>query len=88
MNLLGNKIIDFTAAAWRGSRLLLGSRTRMVLRGLKLAHPIAEEPSHGSLPDADTLRARLEPRGRRLPADIPVALTALAQCDALLGADA
>jgi hypothetical protein len=54
----------------------------------ELAHLIAEALSCGELPDADVLRARLEPRGRTLPADIPVALTGLAQFDALLGASA
>jgi transposase InsO family protein len=54
----------------------------------ELAHLIAEELNRGDLPDADTLRTRLEPRGRAMPADIPVALTGLAQFDALLEAGA
>jgi transposase InsO family protein len=51
----------------------------------ELAHLIAEDLSYGGLPDADDLRLRLEPRGRAMPTDIPVALTGLAQFDALLG---
>jgi len=51
----------------------------------ELAHLIAEELDRAGLPDAEVLRTRLEPRGRTLPADIPVALTGLAQFDALLG---
>jgi hypothetical protein len=54
----------------------------------ELAHLIADDLDCGALPDADLLRDRLEPRGRDLPTDIPVALTALAQFDALLGAGA
>jgi hypothetical protein len=50
----------------------------------ELAHLIAEDLSYGGLPDADDLRLRLEPRGRAMPDDIPVALTGLAQFDALL----
>ena len=54
----------------------------------ELAHLIAEDLVEGRTPDAHDLRARLEPRGRDLPADVPVALTALASFDALLGAGA
>ena len=54
----------------------------------QLAHLIAEDLAEGRTPDARDLRARLEPRGRGLPADVPVALTALASFDALLGAGA
>jgi hypothetical protein len=42
----------------------------------------------GRLPDATILKASLAPRQRDLPADVPVALTALAQFDALLEAQA
>ena len=54
----------------------------------ELAHLIAEDLAEGRTPDAHDLRARLEPRGRGLPADVPVALTALASFDALLEAGA
>ena len=54
----------------------------------ELAHLIAEDLGAGRMPDARDLRARLEPRGRDLPADVPVALTALASFDTLLGAGA
>ena len=54
----------------------------------ELAHLIAEELAEGRAPDARELHERLEPRGRELPADIPVALTALAGFDALLEAGA
>ena len=54
----------------------------------ELAHLIAEDLGADRTPDARALRARLEPRGRDLPADVPVALTALASFDALLGAGA
>jgi hypothetical protein len=52
----------------------------------ELAHLIAESLGRDELPDPRALRDRLEPRGRDLPADIPVALTELVQFDALLGA--
>ena len=54
----------------------------------ELARLIAEDLARKRAPDAHALRARLEPRGRELPADVPVALTALASFDALLGAGA
>ena len=54
----------------------------------ELAHLIAKDLAEGRAPDARDLRARLEPGGRELPADVPVALTALASFDALLGAGA
>ena len=50
----------------------------------ELAALIAADLAAGRDPDARALRARLEPRGRDLPADVPVALTALASFDALL----
>ena len=50
----------------------------------ELAALIAEDLAAGRDPDARDLRDRLEPRGRGLPADVPVALTALASFDALL----
>ena len=54
----------------------------------ELAHLIAEDLAQDRVPDARALRARLEPRSRGLPADVPVALTALASFDSLLGARA
>jgi hypothetical protein len=54
----------------------------------ELAHLIAGSLDQGKLPEANLLRGQLEPRGRDLPADIPVALTTLASFDALLGAGA
>lgn len=54
----------------------------------ELAALIAADLAAGRAPDARDLRARLEPRGRDLPADVPVALTALASFDALLEAGA
>jgi hypothetical protein len=54
----------------------------------ELATQIAGELAAGRLPDAVTLRSRLTPRQRDLPEDVPVALTALAQFDALLEASA
>jgi hypothetical protein len=50
----------------------------------ELAALIAENLAAGHLPDAGELQQRLEPRRRSLPADVPVALTALASFDALL----
>ena len=50
----------------------------------ELAALIAADLAAGRAPDARDLRDRLEPRGRDLPADVPVALTALASFDALL----
>ena len=50
----------------------------------ELAALIAENLAAGHLPDAGELQQRLEPRRRSLPADTPVALTALASFDALL----
>lgn len=50
----------------------------------ELAALIADELGSGGLPDARDLAARLEPRRRELPADVPVALTTLASFDALL----
>lgn len=52
----------------------------------ELAHLIAESLGRDEVPDPRALRDRLAPRGRDLPADIPVALSELAQFDALLGA--
>ncbi len=49
-----------------------------------LAALIAADLAAGRDPDARDLRDRLVPRGRDLPADVPVALTALASFDALL----
>ena len=54
----------------------------------ELARLIAEDLAQDRVPDARALRARLEPRSRGLPADVPVALTALASFDALLEARA
>ena len=53
-----------------------------------LAGLITAELAAGHLPDAATLQGRLAPRQRDLPADVPVALTALATFDALLEAQA
>jgi hypothetical protein len=50
----------------------------------ELAALLAEELAAGRLPDARDLKARLEPRRRELPNDVPVTLTALAHFDALL----
>lgn len=50
----------------------------------ELAALIAEELALRRAPDARDLRDRLAPRGRDLPADVPVSLTALASFDALL----
>lgn len=54
----------------------------------ELATLIVADLAAGRLPDADILKARLQPRQRDLPDDIPVALTALAHFDALLEARA
>ncbi len=53
---------------------------------VELAALIAEDLSAGRAPDAHSLQNRLEPRGRELPVDVPVALTALARFDSLLEA--
>ena len=53
-----------------------------------LAGLISAELAAGRLPDAATLKSQLAPRQRDLPADVPVALTALAQFDTLLEAQA
>jgi hypothetical protein len=50
----------------------------------ELAALIADDFAAGRLPEAKVLEQRLEPRRRSLPADVPVALTALASFDALL----
>lgn len=50
----------------------------------ELAALIADDLAEARLPKAKTLKTRLEPRRRSLPADTPVALTALASFDALL----
>jgi hypothetical protein len=52
----------------------------------ELATLITGELAAGRLPDATLLKARLTPRHRDLPEDVPVALTALARFDALLEA--
>jgi hypothetical protein len=49
---------------------------------------LATELAAGHLPDAATLKLRLAPPQRDLPEDVPVALTALGQFDALLEAPA
>ena len=54
----------------------------------ELAALLAEGLAAGLLPDAHDLKARLEPRRRDLPDDVPVTLTALTQFDALLEARA
>lgn len=54
----------------------------------ELAALIAEDLATGRQPDAAILKRRLEPRRRKLPADVPVTLTALASFDALLEARA
>lgn len=53
---------------------------------VELAALIAEDLSAGRAPDAHSLQNRLEPRGRELPVDVPVALTALTRFDSLLEA--
>ena len=50
----------------------------------ELAALIAGDLAADRLPEARTLKTRLEPRRRSLPADTPVALTTLASFDALL----
>ncbi|PNB46052.1 IS21 family transposase, partial [Pseudomonas sp. GW456-12-10-14-LB2] len=50
----------------------------------ELAALLAEGLAAGLLPSAHDLKARLEPRQRDLPDDVPVTLTALTQFDALL----
>jgi hypothetical protein len=50
----------------------------------ELAALIADDLAEARLPKAKSLKTRLEPRRRSLPADTPVALTALASFDALL----
>ena len=52
----------------------------------ELAALIAEDLAAHRLPEARTLKTRLEPRQRLLPADTPVALTTLASFDTLLEA--
>ncbi len=54
----------------------------------ELAALIAEDLAAGRGPDARDLRRRLEPRGRELPTDVPVALTELASFDLLMGVGA
>jgi hypothetical protein len=54
----------------------------------ELAALITEDITAGRAPDAHDLRQRLQPRGRDLPLDVPVTLTALASFDALLEAGA
>lgn len=54
----------------------------------ELASLLAEDLAAGRLPDPRGLKARLEPRRRKLPDDVPVTLTALAHFDALLEARA
>jgi hypothetical protein len=86
------------AAAWQALAEALPRREacRRMVDLLWLAHDeaceaalatlIAGELAAGRLPDAATLKSRLAPRQRDLPEDVPVALTALAQFDALLEA--
>lgn len=50
----------------------------------ELAALIAVSLAQGDLPEAITLKPRLEPRQRTLPEDTPVVLTSLASFDALL----
>ena len=50
----------------------------------ELASLLVEDLAAGRLPDAHDLKARLEPRRRELPDDVPVTLTALAHFDTLL----
>jgi hypothetical protein len=57
-------------------------------REAELASLVAAELAARRLPDAATLQRRLAPRQRDLPADVPVALTTLAQFDTLLEAQA
>ncbi len=54
----------------------------------ELAALLAEGLAARLLPNAHDLKARLEPRQRDLPDDVPVTLTTLAQFDALLEARA
>ena len=54
----------------------------------ELAALITKDITAGRAPDARDLRQRLQPRGRDLPVDVPVTLTALASFDALLEAGA
>jgi hypothetical protein len=88
------------AAAWQALAEALPRREacRRMVDLLWLAHDeaceaalaslIAGELAAGRLPDAATLKSRLAPRQRDLPEDVPVALTALAQFDVLLEAQA
>ncbi len=87
------------AAAWQALSEALPQRDacRRMVDLLWLAHDEAREAelatlitgelaAAGRLPDATLLKARLTPRHRDLPEDIPVALTTLARFDALLEA--
>ena len=86
------------AAAWASLAAALPQRDacRRMVELLWLAHEetceaelatlIAEDLTAERLPEAKTLRQRLTPRRRSLPADVPVALTTLASFDALLEA--
>jgi hypothetical protein len=86
------------AAAWQALSEALPRRDacRRMVDLLWLAHDeaceaelaalITGELAAGRLPDAATLKSHLAPRRRDLPADVPVALTALARFDALLEA--
>jgi len=88
------------AAAWAALEAALPRReaSRRMVDLLWLAHDeaceaelatsITADLAAGRLPDAATLKGRLTPRQRDLPEDVPVALTALAQFDALLEAHA
>ncbi len=84
------------AAAWSALSATLPQRDacRRMVDLLWLAHDetceaelaalIAEDLAADRLPEAETLKPRLEPKRRSLPADTPVALTTLASFDALL----
>jgi hypothetical protein len=86
------------AAAWQALSEALPRRDacRRMVDLLWLAHDeaceaelaalITGELAAGRLPDAATLKSHLAPRRRDLPADVPVALTALVRFDALLEA--
>lgn len=88
------------AAAWEALSQALPQRDacRRMVELLWLAHEetceaelaalIAEDLAADRLPEAKTLKSRLEPRRRSLPVDTPVALTTLASFDALLEARA
>ena len=82
------RTIRWSAGALDGVLSRHGESTREPARGAELAALITKDIAAGRAPDARDLRQRLQPRGRDLPVDVPVTLTALASFDALLEAGA